>query len=234
MHKLRKTPKKPIVITGFPGFGLVGTIATEFLIEHLKTESIGKIWLEDAPAIVAVHNQTLVDPIGVFYDEKHNIVIIHGIAAGQGSEWQLAEEIVKIADAFDAYEVIALEGVGTAQPSINPKIFYFSQHDDKKAKFSALGFEAMNEGIILGVTSALMVKLDKPLSSLFVESHADMPDSHAAASLVGALNKLLGLGVDEAPLIESAKVFERKLKGLLEKSKVAQEQKEKKMMSYVG
>ncbi|MBW2989975.1 PAC2 family protein, partial [Candidatus Woesearchaeota archaeon] len=39
--KLWKKPKNPIIIEGFPGFGLVGTIASEFLIDHLKTELIG-------------------------------------------------------------------------------------------------------------------------------------------------------------------------------------------------
>ena len=40
---LTKKPKKVIIITGFPGFGLIGTITTEFLIEHLKALPIGKI-----------------------------------------------------------------------------------------------------------------------------------------------------------------------------------------------
>ena len=43
---LKKKPKNPTIIEGFPGFGLVGTIASEFLIDHLNTEMIGKIWIE--------------------------------------------------------------------------------------------------------------------------------------------------------------------------------------------
>ena len=39
--KISKNIKNPIIISGFPGFGLVGSIATEFLIEHLKTEKDG-------------------------------------------------------------------------------------------------------------------------------------------------------------------------------------------------
>ena len=44
--KLYKKPKSPLIIEGFPGFGLVGTIATEFLLEHLQTEQIVKISFE--------------------------------------------------------------------------------------------------------------------------------------------------------------------------------------------
>jgi len=44
--KLEKKPKEVIVIEGFPGFGLIGTIATEYLVQHLKCEFIGKYWFE--------------------------------------------------------------------------------------------------------------------------------------------------------------------------------------------
>ena len=40
---LKKTPKNATIIEGFPGFGLVGTITTEFLLNNLETEEIEKI-----------------------------------------------------------------------------------------------------------------------------------------------------------------------------------------------
>jgi uncharacterized protein len=234
MYKLYKKPKNVRIITGFPGFGLVGTIATEFLIEHLKTEPIGKVWLEEGPAVVAVHNHTLINPVGIFYNEKHNIVVVHGISTGQGVEWQIADEIIKLADELEAAEVIPLEGVASPTATDEPNVFFHATSDEKKKKLKEAGMESLQDGIIMGVTSALLIKLDRPLSSLFVESHTDLPDSKASAKLVSALNRYMDLGVDEAPLLDSAKKFEEKIKGLLEKSREAQDQKEKKMLSYVG
>jgi len=40
--ELSKKPKNPIILEGFPGFGLVGTISTEYLIEHLNAERLDK------------------------------------------------------------------------------------------------------------------------------------------------------------------------------------------------
>ena len=40
--ELWKKPKGATIIEGFPGYGLVGPITTEFLIDHLKTEQIGE------------------------------------------------------------------------------------------------------------------------------------------------------------------------------------------------
>ena len=33
--KLTKKPKGVTILNGFPGIGLIGTISTEFLMEHL-------------------------------------------------------------------------------------------------------------------------------------------------------------------------------------------------------
>src|SRR3989338_7243565 len=95
--KLSKKPKNPIIIEGFPGFGLVGTIATEFLIEHLKCEQIGKYYFDDLPATIAIHDGKVVDPIGIFYNKKYNIAIIHSISAVAGMEWKAADLILNIA-----------------------------------------------------------------------------------------------------------------------------------------
>ena len=44
--ELKKKPKNPTIIEGFPGFGLVGTIASEFLMSHLDCEQIGRFYFE--------------------------------------------------------------------------------------------------------------------------------------------------------------------------------------------
>ena len=77
---MQERPKHPIIIEGFPGFGFVGTIATEFLIKHLKAQPIGKIWSSSLMPIVAIHGGKPVDPLGVYYDKKTNIVIFHAIS----------------------------------------------------------------------------------------------------------------------------------------------------------
>ena len=69
---LNKKPKNAIIIEGFPGFGLVGTIATEFLMDHLECEQIGRIWFDKIPAMVAIHENKVVEPIGIFYNKKYN------------------------------------------------------------------------------------------------------------------------------------------------------------------
>lgn len=234
---LTKKPKNSIVIEGFPGFGLVGTIATEFLIEHLGAKQIGNIEMEDVPPVTAIHESNVVDPLGIFYDKKHNIIILHALTSVANVEWKLADIIVKLAKDAKAKEVICLEGVGFSSDNLTDvkkvDAYYFT--NNKKDSFKKTGFKPLKEGIIMGVTGALLLKKkDIKLSCIFAETHSSLPDSRAAAKVIEVLDKYLGLKVDYKPLIEKAEKFEDKIKGLLEQSKNMTEQKQQKELSYLG
>jgi len=234
--RLYKKPKNGTLIEGFPGFGLVGTIACEFLLEHLQTELIGKIIFDEMPPIIAIHEGKLVEPLGIFYNKKYNLVLLHAITASSGIEWKMAEVVIDLCRQLDMKEIICLEGVGSGDgESSTSKVFYYSDNDKNKDKFKKIGVKPLKEGIIVGVTGALLIRAEKiPVSSIFSETHTKLPDSKAAAKVIEVLDKYLGLKVDYKPLLEQAVQFEEKLKGLLSKGQQAQEISEKKQMSYVG
>ncbi len=231
---LNKRPKNPILIHGFPGFGLVGTIASEFLLEHLKVEQIGKITVEEMPAMVAIHDSKLVDPFGIFYNKKYNIVIVHAIAPTQGFEWKLAGFIVELAKKLQVKEIISLEGVAGSNPN-EFKTFFYANNKKKVEEIKKLGMDPLKEGIIIGVTSAILLKSSNlPITCIFSETHTNLPDSKAAAKIIKDLDKYLGLKVNYAPLLEQAENFEKKLQNLIKKGSETTELSEKKRMSYVG
>ena len=233
--KLTKKPKNCIIIEGFPGFGLVGTIASEFLIEHLKTEKIGRILFEEMPALVAIHESKVVEPLGIFYNKEYNILILHAIAAVNHYEWEMADTIKKLALQLKAKEIISLEGVGSGEQTESSRVFYYSNNANSAKKFEKVGILPLKEGIILGVTGAIILKVEKiPLSCLFAETHSNLPDSKAAARVIESLDKYLGMNLDNKPLLEQAEKFEEKLKNILQKSAEAQELSDKKKISYFG
>ena len=73
----------------------------------------------------------------------------------------------------------------------------------------------LKEGIIIGVTAALMLK-DQTVNTtgIFVETHSNMPDSKSAAKIIEVLDGYLNLKVDFKPLLVAAEDFEKKLKEL--------------------
>lgn len=231
---LYKKPSNVTLIEGFPGFGLIGSIVTDFLVEHLQCELIGRFLFEDQPATVMVHQGKITEPLAVFYNKKYNIAIIHSISPGQGIEWHASEVVMDVARQLKAKELIAVEGVASSIETDTSKVFYYTTAPSRKKQLENIGLTHLQEGIIMGVTSAIMLKTKTPLTCLFAEVHSALPDSKAAANIIQTLDKYLGLNLDPAPLIKQAEKFEEKIRGMMQKSSEAQELQEKKQMSYVG
>ncbi len=226
---LDQKPQNVTIIEGFPGFGFVGTISVEFLIEHLGAKKIGKITSNDVMPIAAVHNSQLIEPFSIYYSKKKNLVLLHAITNVQGLEWQLSEKVIELYKKLKAKKIISLEGIGSTSAT-EPKVFYYTNRIGKD-KVQA---EILKEGIIMGVSGALLLKAEVPLSCFFAETHSSLPDSRAAAKIIQVLDSYLGLNVDYKPLLKKAAEFEEKLKNIVDKSKVASDQKEKKELDYFG
>jgi len=218
--ELIEKPKNPIIISGVPGYGFVGTIATEFLIRHLKARQIGRIWSEELMPIAAIHESKVVEPVGLFYSEKYNVIIMHVLSDLKKHEWQIADNILKIADMLNAKEILCLEAVGDEDLS-DMKTYYFTSDESKRKQFQGFGIEPFKEGMIMGVTGALLLKKPAKVSVFFVEIHAQLGDNEAAAKLIEILDKYLHLGVDFAPLLKAAKEFEESLKNAVKKGQKA-------------
>ena len=231
---LNEIPNKPIIITGFPGFGLVGSIATEFLLEHLKTREIGKIFSDSLPATVAIHKGKLMNPIGIYYNDEKNIMIIHSIVPLTGIEWEITKKLKEIFEKTNPWRIINLEGIGTLNKTKNKKVFYYSQKEDiiNEVKDKA---EKMDNGVIIGISSSMMLKMPElPILNIFSESQAKLPDSKASALLIEFLDKYLNLSIDYKPLIKKAEEFENKLKSILQQGTIIKKEADKKALDYLG
>ncbi|MCX6710214.1 MAG: PAC2 family protein [Candidatus Woesearchaeota archaeon] len=232
MLYLTKKPKNAVVIEAFPGFGLVGTIAVEFLIEHLKTEHIGRISLKEEIPLVAIHEGKLVESMGVFYSKEYNIILIRSVNKITGQNFrELSEDFMKLEEELEVKEFVSLEGVNS--PAAGGDVFFFCKEKEKEKDYESLGIKPLKEGIILGTTAALLTCL-KSISGLFAETNSELPDSKASAELIKILDKRFSLKVDYQPLLDNAKKFENKLKQVIEKSRAATDEQEKKKLNYVG
>jgi uncharacterized protein len=231
--KLTKKPKSPIIIEGFPGLGLIGTISTEFLIKHLKAKSIGSIWSEKLLPIAAVHDSKVIQPLELFYVEKHNLIIIHALSDVRGMEWEISKSIRQLCKILKAKELITIEGI--MSDSEKAKAYFLTNSPKNKKKLEGAKMLLLKEGILMGVTAALLLK-DKTVNTtgIFVETHSKLPDSKAAAKIIEVLNEYMGLGVDYKPLLKAAEEFEKKLKSLIDQSKAALGHQKSKSVDYMG
>ncbi len=230
--QLKEKPKNPIIIEGFPGLGLIGTISTEYLIRHLSAKVIGHISSENLSPMVAIHDSKVVQPLEIYYVKNKNIIILHALADIRGIEWEIAGALIEIYKMLKATEIISLEGILGQNKEINR---YYYTNNPKNPKISRSKGASLKEGVIMGVTAALLLR-DKEINTtgLFVETHSKLPDSRAAAKIIEMLDGYLDLNVDYKPLEKAAKEFEEKLQGYIGKMKTVSKKTESKVANYMG
>ncbi len=232
--ELDKKPEGVKIVVGFPGFGLIGTIATKFLIEHLDVEHIGRIESNKLMPVAAVHKSILVGPLDIFYDKQYNLVIIQALSDLAGQEWNVADMIEDLCEDLKAKELIILEGV-PSQTQKNMKTYYYCS--GKNSAIENLKIDPLKEGIMMGATATLLLRLkgEIPFLGIFAEGHSQLPDSEAAARTIKVLDQYLGLKVDYKPLMVAAKKFEDMMKQMVaKKSKMVPYKTEKSDLDYLG
>ena len=222
---LTKKIKATRLLEGFPGFGLIGPIATEYLIDKLKCKQVGKFVYDELPATVAIHKGKIVHPMGIYHSKEHNLLIIHAILDLKGLEWLIVDAIEDLAKQAGVKEIISIEGVaGTGGDGV----YCFNNKDFKKQ-----GAQEIQESVIMGVTAGLMVR-ELPVSCLFAETESQIPDSRAAARAIEYLETYFGFEVNLEPLMTQAQVFEEKLKNIMQQTSKTLTEAEKKNISYLG
>jgi uncharacterized protein len=231
--KLSSKPKNVIIIEGFPGLGLIGTISTEYLIKHLKAKPIGEIISENVQPMVAVHSGHVVQPLEIYYVKEKNLVIVHALTDIRGLEYELSAALLELYKILQAKEIISLEGILGQSKEMNA--YYYCNHALAQKKFTKAQASPLKEGIVMGVTAALLMKGRKlNTTGIFVETHSKLPDSRSAAKVIELLDIYLDLKVDYKPLEEAAQEFEKKLKGYVEGMQEVAKKTDKKAVNYLG
>ncbi len=64
------------LLTGFPGFGYVGTIAVRYLVNKLKAVKVGDVLTKYMPDFTALEEYGLMTPYEIFVDEGKKLMLL--------------------------------------------------------------------------------------------------------------------------------------------------------------
>ncbi len=211
--------KNPIIIEGFPGVGLVGSIASKYLVQHLKAKQVGHIEAEHMPPVSFIIDGEIHNPIRIYESKRYNLLIIESeFPVPAPLVHDIGEHIAVWAKSIKASKIICLEGLTNPNLKTIPAVFAIST--GIKLKLPAY-ITPIRNGIMLGVSSALMLKckeLGLPGMCLMAESHSNFPDGIAAAEILKDLGKYLRISIDTALLEKEAHTFQDKIREVIDKS----------------
>ncbi len=219
--------EKPLLITSFPGIGLVGTIATAHFIMELQLESIGVIESDVLPPVASLFEGVVLPPIRIYQSRDLGFVLVHSdVPILPQVAYEISKKIVSWALQIEARRLYSLAGVAT--------------FEDKKRVFGAATqkelldeikdhVEIFKTGTISGIAGSILnecVARKFPGVVLLGETAGFNPDPRAAASVVEAMNRIFGWEVSVEKLIKEAEIIEAQMQKLAEQTRAHEMRKE--------
>ncbi len=219
--------ENPVLITSFPGIGLVGTIATAHYIMELNLEAIGIVDSRLLPPVASLFEGVILPPVRVYQSTDLEFVLIHSdVPIIPQAAVDISRKIVQFAAEINARRVYSFAGVAT--------------FEDKKRVFAAATTKELLEevreyteifktGTISGIAGSIMnecVAAKMPGVVLLGETSGFNPDPRAAASLLEAVNRIMSWNVSVEKLLKEAEMIEAQMQRLAEQARMHEEKKE--------
>ena len=212
------------LIEGFPGIGLIGTIAVSYLSEKQKADDIGHITSKKFPPMASIHKGKPLFPARIYVDHEHKLVLLFSeFVVPSSTVYDIAEGIIDWAKKNNIKRIISLAGMTSRESSTGTGIYGIATTKKMMEDLTDKKVKIITEGVTTGVSGILMAKcaaMGFPAMSLLIETERGYPDPGAAAELLEKLEKFLGYDIKTADLLEEAKGIEKKMKRMVSQIKM--------------
>ncbi len=220
--------KGAVLLTSFPSAGLATTVAAHYIVRTLNLPRVGFLDSPDAPPIALVQSGH-VQPAVRVYGRPNLGLVVSEFPTSAGASASIAETILTAAEAKGCRMVVCLEGVvphpveeeAPAEPTESVWVVLSRPDPSLATTFRVAGARSLDDGVIGGVSGALLVKgihRSVPVAVLLTSSQGPegFPDHRAGAALIEMLDRFLPeLSIDTGPLRSQAEVIERALRAAM-------------------
>jgi len=222
-----------VVISAFPSAGLATIVAAHYIVRVLNLPRVARFESPDL-APIAVVQGGVVNPTVRAYGRADLALVLSEFPPTPGQANAIATTILRTAEERKARAVLCLEGVvphpeetpdgspGAEEPPDEQVWVAYARKDPEFARsFTAAGARTLEEGVIGGVSGAMLVQGAghvMPVAVLLVSARVaeGMPDHRAGAALIEALDRLLPeLKIDTGPLRAQAEQIEKALRAVM-------------------
>lgn len=221
-----------VLLSSFPSAGLATTVAGHYMIRALKLPRVGRFESPEISPIAVVQGGEVHPTIRV-YGRTNLGLVLSEFPPTPAQANAIARTVLKTAEERKVRWIVCLEGV-VPHPASEDEDANHASRDDLAAEqvwvafsrktpeivdaFSAAKALALEEGVIGGVSGALLVQgigRQIPVAVLLVSARAaeGLPDHRAGALLIETLDRLLPeLRIDTGPLRKQAEQIEKMLR----------------------
>ena len=226
----KSEPKKSsYLITAFQTVGFISILAVKYLEDKNIIREIGSITLENDEPIAVIEDGEVGFPIKI-YEGPSSIFVSSQFPVAKESVRDLISELFEIYKKYDLKGIISLDGMTVEKGKDTSDVYYVSTSDKTKID----GAKKLEEGAMVGLSAELSLRAKMggiPLTVLMAETHLQIPDGLAAASLLGIIKNITGISVDTKELISEYKETISKINSIM--SDIAKKRKNERPVSEI-
>jgi uncharacterized protein len=218
----KPVPSEATMIIGLPDVGLVGLIATSYLISELDLEEIAYMDSDLLPPVVVLHEGLPHAPLRM-YGNKNLIAVISELAIPAPAIYTITREIVDWAQAKKVKRILSIGGIPTEnrQTIKEPEVFAAASNQELLDTLTKSGLKTLNEGYIVGAQALSMrYSISKKMQSIAIlaQSFYNYPDPQAAAIALKELSKISEIKVDVSKLLEKGEEIRLKARDIMKRT----------------
>jgi uncharacterized protein len=227
-------PLNGAVLMGFPGSGLVGTIALQYMVDQLEFEQIGSMTSRYFPPLAMMNRGIINDPVRLYtkHNEKFNITaIVADIPIAPPICYEISNAILDWLTPYKPKEVLTIAGIVTNEPE--KRVFGVATSAEALPRIEKDTI-VLPIGSISGIASSILTECKvRGINGYgLLGETVNAPDPRASAATIAVLNKLYDLGLDVQPLIEQAVEIEQSMGKLAEEVQSAEQAPKKDLPMY--
>ncbi len=214
-----------LVIVGMPTLGVVGTIASQYLVDQLQMPEVGGIYSPRFPPVGRIQQGRSGFPVrlhaletrcGLDLTCEHLAVAVTEFLPSPQSMYALAEALAAWANETDAAGVVIPDGllVRASEGAVHG----VAATEKARSALEKAEVEMLDEGVVAGFSAAMIAngrRRNVDAFSILAESAHEHPDSRAAARLVQVLDAFVPeIDIETKPLLEEAQRIEERAQSI--------------------
>lgn len=218
----KSIPSETTMIIGLPDVGLVGLIATSYLVSELKLEEVAYMDSDLLPPVVVLHKGLPHAPLRIYGNESL-MAVVSELAVPAPALYKIMREIVDWGQNKKVERILSMGGipVENRQTIKEPEVFAAASNQEIIDKLNDIGLKILNEGYIVGAQALSMrysVSKKIPAVALLAQSFYNYPDPQAAAMVLKEFSKVTDVTVDVSKLLEKGEEIRLKARDIMKRT----------------
>jgi len=215
-------PSDAIMLHGLPDVGLVGLIATSYIISELDLTEIAYVDTDLMPPVIVLHEGLPHAPLRIF-GNKRLLAVISEIAIPANSVHAIMRNLIDWGQSKNVKMILSVGGlpIENRQDLKEPKVFGVASSKELIRLIQEKGLEILKEGYMVGpqaLTMRYCAEKEIPAIAFLAQSYYNYPDPEAAAAAIQEVAKIADLKIDVTQLLQKGEEIRLRARDIMKRT----------------